>query len=105
MLSQRDKEILTNKDFQKLMTIRRWVSWSFLLLLLGLYLAFGLLSVYFPEVLARPVFAGGVVPFGVVMGYGILSMIFIATLVYVLIANRYLTPLKRKVIAAAGKEQ
>ena len=100
MLSQADKEILTNKDFQKLVAVRRWVTWSFLLLLLSMYLVFGFLSAYAPEVLARPVFAGGVVPVGIAMGYGILTMIFIITLVYVWIANSYFAPLERKVIAA-----
>jgi len=102
MLSQADKEILVNKDFQKLVMVRRRVSWSFLIFLLGLYLVFGLLSAYAPEVLARPVFTGGVVPVGIAMGYGILTMIFIITLVYVWIANSYFAPLKRKIIAAVA---
>ena len=80
MLSQADKEILCNKNFQRLVAVRRWVAWSFLLLLLGLYLAFGLLSVYSPAFLARPVFADGVVPFGVIMGYGILATTFMCGL-------------------------
>jgi len=106
MLSQRDKEILTNQDFHKLVTVRRRVSWSFLLVLLGLYLAFGLLSAYSPGVLAQPVFSGGIVPFGVAMGYGILTLTFIFTLCYVWIANSYFVPLERKIIATivAGKE-
>jgi len=107
MLSQVDKEILTNKDFHTLVTVRRRVTWSFLLLLLGFYLVYGLLSAYAPEILAQPVFAGGVVPVGVMMGYGILALIFILTLVYVWIANSYFAPLERKIIAAvtAGKKQ
>ena len=105
MLSQTDKEILTNKDFQKLVTVRHRVAWSFLIVLLSSYLAFGLMSVYSPEILARPLNAGGVVPFGVAMGYGILGMTFAVTLVYVWIANSYFAPLEKKVIAAimAGK--
>ena len=99
MLSQLDKEILSNKDFQQLVKVRLRVSWSFLTLLLGLYLAFGLLSVYSPAVLAQPVFEGGVVPFGVAMGYGILGTTFIITLVYVWLSNNYFVPLERKIIA------
>lgn len=97
MLSQTDKDILTNKDYIKLVKVRRRVSWSFLLLLLGLYLAFGLMSVYTPAVLARPVFSEGVVPVGIVMGYAILFMIFFLTLVYVWLANSFFEPLERKV--------
>ncbi len=99
MLYQTDKEILANKNFHKLVTARRRVSWSFLLVLLGLYLAFGLLSAYFPSLLARPVLSEGVVPAGIVMGYAILALTFILTLVYVWIANSYFAPLKRKIIA------
>jgi len=102
MLSQVNKEILADKNFHKLVTARRWVSWSFLFVLLSLYLVFGLLSAYAPQVLARPVFTGGVVPFGIAMGYGILALTFIMTLVYVRIANRYFAPLERKIITAIG---
>jgi len=97
MLSQSDKEILKNKDFQKLVSVRRRISWSFLLVLLGLYLVFGLMSVYTPAVLARPVLDGGVIPVGIVMGYAILFLTFFLTLVYVRIANRFFEPLERKI--------
>ena len=97
MLSQADKEILSNKNFQRLVTVRRWVSWSFLLFLLGFYLAYGLLSVYLPAFLARPLFTGGVVPIGVAMGYAVLAMIFILTLAYVWIANGLFEPLGQKI--------
>jgi len=99
MQSQLDKEIMSNKDFQQLVKVRRRVSWSFLTLLLGLYLIFGLLSVYSPAVLAQPVFEGGVVPFGVAMGYGILGTTFIITLIYVWLSNNYFVPMERKIIA------
>ena len=100
MLSQTDKAILANKDFQKLVTVRRRVAWTFLLVLLGLYLAFGLMSVYSPAVLARPVFSDGVVPVGIAMGYAILFLIFLFTLVYVWLANSFFEPLERKISGA-----
>ena len=99
MLSQADKEILKNKDFHKLVSIRRTVSWLFLLLLLGSYLAFGLMSVYAPAFLTRPFFSDGVVPIGIVMGYAILGLSFILTLAYVWLANSLFEPLERKIIA------
>ncbi len=95
-----EREILGSKDFQQLVTVRRWVSWSFLLVLLGLYLAFGLLSAYAPAVLAQPMFSSAVVPFGIVMGYGILLLTFTLTVVYVWIANNYFVPLERKIMAS-----
>ena len=106
MLSQLDKEILINEDFQQLVKVRRRVSWSFLIFLLGLYTAFGILSIYSPAVLARPVFADGIVPFGVLMGYAILASAFIITLVYVWISNNYFVPLERKIITSikAGEQ-
>ena len=99
MLSQTNKEILSNKSFHKLVSVRRRVSWSFLLILFGYYHALGLMSVYSPSVLARPVFSDGVVPIGIVMGYAILALTFILTLVYVWLANSYLEPLERKIMA------
>ena len=102
MLSQSDKEIIKNKDFQKLVSVRRRISWSFLLVLLGLYLAFGLMSVYTPGILARPFFSGGVVPVGIVMGYAILFLTFLLTLIYVWVANSFFEPLERKI---AGNER
>ena len=99
MLSQTNKEILANKDFHELVSVRRRVSWSFLLFLLGSYLVFGLMSIYSPAFLARPVFNGGVVPVGIVMGYAILALTFILTLVYVWLANSYFEPLEIKIMA------
>ncbi len=99
MLLQTNKKILSNKNFHKLVSARRRVSWWFLLVLLGSYLAFGLMSVYSPSVLARPVFSDGVVPVGIVMGYAILALTFILTLVYVWLANSYFEPLERKIMA------
>ncbi len=99
MLSQADKEILQNADFHKLVVVRRWVSWSLLLILLGLYFTFGLLCVYAPVVLARPVFTDGVVPMGIAMGYLILALTFIFMLVYAWIANRFFEPLEKKIRA------
>jgi len=99
MLSQVDKEILQNRDFRRLVVVRRWVSWSFLLILLGLYLTFGLLSVYAPPVLARPVFDHGVVPVGIAMGYLILGLTFIFMLAYAWIANSFFEPLEKKITA------
>jgi uncharacterized membrane protein (DUF485 family) len=98
MLSQMDKEILMSDDFRKLVTVRRWVSWSLLLVLLGLYLLFGLLCVYSPAILSSPVFSDGVVPAGVAMGYMILALTFIFMLVYVWIANGFFEPLEKKII-------
>ena len=99
MQTQTRNEILTNNNFHKLVSVRRRVSWSFLLVLLGSYLAFGLLSVYSPALLARPVFSDGVVPIGIAMGYAILALTFILTLVYVWIANHYFEALERKIKA------
>ncbi len=99
MLSQANKEILSNKNFHKLVSVRRRVAWSFLLVLLGSYLIYGLLSVYSPSLLARPVFSDGIVPVGIVMGYAILVLTFLLTLIYVWIANAYFEPLEKKIIA------
>ena len=99
MLAQTNKEILANKNFHKLVSVRRRISWSFLLVLLGSYLIYGLLSVYSPSLLARPVFSDGIVPVGIVMGYAILVLTFLLTLIYVWIANGYFEPLEKKIIA------
>ena len=99
MLSPTNKKIQTNKNFHKLVSLRRRVSWSFLLVLLGSYLIYGLLSAYSPSFLARPLFSDGIVPVGIAMGYAILALTFILTLIYIWIANRYFEPLERKIIA------
>lgn len=99
MLSQISKEIPTNKNLHKLVSVRQRVSWSFLLVLLGLYLVFGMLSVYSPSLLARPVISDGVIPIGIAMGYAILALSFVLTLVYVWLANKYFEPLEKKIMA------
>ena len=70
-----------------------------LLVLLGLYLVFGLLSVHFPGFLAKVLFRDGIVPVGIVLGYAILALTFVFMLVYVSIANWFLEPLEKKVRA------
>jgi len=97
MLSEADKRVLMNREFQKLVRVRRWISASFMLLLLGLYLLFSLLSAYAPQVLARPLLNGGTVPVGIALGYAILALIFILTLVYVWLANNVFEPLEKSV--------
>ena len=47
----------------------------------------------------RPVFSDGIVPVGIVMGYAILVLTFLLTLIYVWIANAYFEPLEKKIIA------
>ncbi len=101
MLASADKATLDGADFRQLVRVRRWVSWTLLLVLLGFYLAFGLLSIYAPAVLARPVFAAGVVPVGIAMGYLILALNFIFMLAYVWVANHFFEPLEKKISAAA----
>ena len=103
MNSNMGKLVLDNQDFQRLVKVRRWISWTFLLLLLGLYLAFGMMSVYTPAVLAKPITEGSIVPFGIVMGYGILALTFITTLIYVWVANNYFAPLEKKIMAGIGE--
>ena len=103
MQAQAEKEILEDPVFRKLVHVRRWVSWSLLLVLLGLYLAFGLLSVCLPSFLAGPVFSDGVVPVGVAMGYLILFLNFIFMLTYVWIANHLFEPLEKKITARLGR--
>ena len=97
--SQVDQEILRNADFHRLVAARRQVSWSLLLVLLGLYLVFGLLSVHFPAFLAMTPLRDGIVPMGIFLGYAILALTFVFMLVYVWIANSYLEPLEKKVLA------
>ena len=94
--SQVDQEILRNADFHRLVAARRRVSWSLLLVLL---LVFGLLSVHFPAFLAMTPFRDGIVPMGIFLGYAILALTFVFMLVYVWIANSYLEPLEKKVLA------
>jgi len=100
MLLTVDKQVLSNPDFRKLVRSRRWLSTSFLLLLLGLYLIFSLLSVYAPTVLAQPLLTDGVVPFGIFMGYAILALTFILSLIYIWVANHVFEPLEKKIMAA-----
>ena len=105
MISTMQKQVLENRDFQRLVSVRRLVSWSFLLTLLGLYLTFGLMMVYTPEILAAPVGPGDIVPFGIFMGYGILGLTFVTTLVYVKIANSFFAPLEKKIMAKIRESQ
>jgi uncharacterized membrane protein (DUF485 family) len=103
MLSQSDKEILLHPEFHRLVRSRRWLSWTLLLVLLGGYFAYGALSIYAPQWLAMPAFEGGIVPNGVVMGYAILALTIVFTVVYVRVANHRFETLSARVRADVGR--
>lgn len=64
-------------------------------LLVTAYLGYGLVGLYAPSVLARPV-GGSAVPWGVVIGYAIVALGMACSIFYVWQVNRIIAPLQQR---------
>ncbi len=82
-----EAEITDDPAFQQLLATRSRLRWSFSSLIIGVYLGFGIAGVYLPEKLAAP-FPGGVMPWGLVMGFSIIALSIALSMIYVRVINR-----------------
>ena len=78
---------LRTPEFQRLLARRSKWRWSLSGFLIAAYLAYAVGGVYIPDVYASPFF-GYSVPWGFVVGYLIILLSIVLSLVYVRVANR-----------------
>ncbi len=67
---------------------RNRLRWLFSAFLIGIYLAWGILGVYFPAFYGSP-FLGVAMPTGLVMAFAIIGLSMLLAVVYVRQINRY----------------
>lgn len=82
-------EILRNPDFQKLLKQRSRWRWGLSGGLVGIYLVYCVAGVYFPDVFARS-FLGLSIPWGIALGYLIIALSIVLSILYIRIVGRLL---------------
>ncbi len=80
-------ELLDNPDFQKFLSRRSRWRWSLSGLLIGTYLAFAIGGIYFSDAYATP-FMGSSIPWGIMVGFMIIAVSMVTSVVYVRMVNR-----------------
>ena len=83
----KDTTILNDPGFRHLLKSRSRWRWGLSGGLVGCYLVYVLAGIYIPEVYARP-FAGSSVPWGIDLGYMIIAMSIVLSVLYVRAVNR-----------------
>ena len=84
-----EAEILRNPDFQELLRQRSRWRWGLSGGLVGIYLAYCLAGVYFPDVFARS-FLGSSIPWGIALAYLIIALAIFLSILYIRIVGRLL---------------
>jgi uncharacterized membrane protein (DUF485 family) len=81
------EKMLEDPQFQRLLARRSRLRWGFSAALIGTYLAWGVLGVYFADAYAAPFF-GNTLPTGLALGFMIIALSMILAAVYVRLVNR-----------------
>ena len=80
-------KMLEDPYFQRLLARRSRLRWGFSGVLIGAYLAWGILGVYFADAYAAP-FLGNTLPTGLALGFMIIALSMILAAAYVRLVNR-----------------
>lgn len=78
---------LHDPGFRALLARRSKWRWGLSAIVLGAYVVYAVGGVYFPQAYGRP-FLGSSIPWGLVVGYLIIALAIVVSLVYVRVINR-----------------
>ncbi len=84
-----EARIFRDPEFQKLLKRRSQWRWGLSGGLIGIYLAYCLAGIYFPDVFARPV-AGSSIPWGIALAYLIIALAVVLSILYIRIVGHLL---------------
>jgi uncharacterized membrane protein (DUF485 family) len=93
-------DILRDPKFQKLLQHRSRWRWGFSIGLVGSYLIYIVAGIYIPDTYAVP-FVGSSVPWGVVLGYLLIALSIVLSVIYVRVINK----LESVLSGARGSDQ
>jgi len=82
-----EPNIADDPAFRQLLATRSRIRWGFSALVIGAYLGYGVAGLYFSEGFATP-FMGSAMPWGLVMGFGIIALSVALSIFYVRIIGR-----------------
>ena len=98
MNSSLEKKIIKNKNFKYLVKKKSFISWFLSSITLLLYFSFILLIAFFPEILGIKISDKSIITIGIPIGVTIILLAFISTGFYVLIANKELDQIEKKIL-------
>jgi uncharacterized membrane protein (DUF485 family) len=81
------RKTLSDPGFQRLLARRSRLRWGFSAILIGTYLLWGVLGVYFGDSYAAPFF-GIAMPTGLALGFMIIGLSMLLSAIYVRLVNR-----------------
>ena len=84
-----EAEIFRDPEFQKLLQRRSRWRWGFSGGLIGIYLTYCLVGVYFADAFARPL-PGSSIPWGIALAYLIIALAVFLSILYIRIVGRLL---------------
>ncbi len=84
-----ESDILRDPKFQKMLAQRSRWRWGLSAGLIGAYLAYCLVGVYFADALGRP-FMGSSITWGIVLGYLIIALAMFLSILYIRVVGRLL---------------
>ena len=84
------------KDISNLISIKKKVILPLLFTIIFSYFLFIIFIAYFPELLGKQL-ANSSISYGIIFGFLLILIIFIVTLVYVFLSNKYLEPEIKKI--------
>lgn len=83
----KEPELMNDPEFQRVMKRRSFLRWSFSGVILGVYLLWGIGGVYFADFYAAPFF-GNTLPTGLAMGFIIIALAMVMSVIYVRLTNK-----------------
>ena len=84
------------KDISNLISIKKKIILPLLFTIIFSYFLFIIFIAYFPEFLGQQ-FINSSISYGIVFGFLLILIIFIVTLVYVFLSNKYIEPEIKKI--------
>ncbi len=84
-----EAEIFRDPEFQQLLKRRSQWRWGLSGGLIGIYLAYCLVGIYFPDAFAHPV-PGSSIPWGIALAYLIIALSVFLSILYIRIVGRLL---------------
>jgi len=84
------------KDISNLISIKKKIILPLLFTIIFSYFLFIIFIAYFPELLGQQL-TNSSISYGIIFGFLLIFIIFIVTLVYVLLSNKYIEPEIKKI--------
>jgi len=97
------KRILNNPAYRQLIHRRDSLAWILSICVLVLYFGFVLMVAFLPEVLTAKISEGSVIPFGMLVGFGVIVASIILTGIYVRRCNSTFDPMIEAIMKDASK--